>query len=59
MLEKIEAYLKEIESFSTSSKEELEQFRIKFIGSKGLLKDLFDDFKAVPKEQKKRSWSKT
>ena len=58
MLEKIEAYLKEIESFSTSSKEELEQFRIKFIGSKGLLKDLFDDFKAVPKEQKKEAGQK-
>ena len=31
----------------------LEEFRIRFLGSKGEIKNLFTDFKAVPNEQKK------
>ncbi|MFN5418696.1 MAG: phenylalanine--tRNA ligase subunit alpha [Flavobacteriia bacterium] len=32
---------------------ELEQFRIQYLGSKGEIKNLFNDFKNVPNEQKK------
>jgi phenylalanyl-tRNA synthetase alpha chain len=38
-----------------SSAEKLEQFRIKYLGSKGLLKDLFGALKSVPNEQKKEA----
>jgi phenylalanyl-tRNA synthetase alpha chain len=38
-----------------SSLEQLEQFRIKYMGSKGLLKDLFGALKSVPNEQKKEA----
>jgi phenylalanyl-tRNA synthetase alpha chain len=52
MIDKIEKYLKEIESFQSSDPEEIESFRIKFLGRKGILNDLFDEFKALPKEDK-------
>ena len=43
----------EIDAFEPSNAEELEQFRIKYIGSKGLVKSLFAQFKDVPNEEKK------
>ncbi len=49
----IEEYLKEIEQFITEKAEEVEAFRIRFIGSKGIVKSLFGEFKNVPAEQKK------
>ncbi|HRA74283.1 MAG TPA: phenylalanine--tRNA ligase subunit alpha, partial [Flavobacterium sp.] len=53
MIDKIKEYIGEAQAFSTQNKEELEAFRIKFLGSKGLLKDFFAEFKNVPNEQKK------
>ena len=53
MLEKIEELLVEVNSFQTQSKDEIEQFRIKFSGKKGILNDFFEKFKEVPNEQKK------
>jgi phenylalanyl-tRNA synthetase alpha chain len=53
MIEKIHKLIEEAEAFSTQSLKELEEFRIKFLGKKGLLNDLFVSFKEVPNEQKK------
>ncbi|CAM3470375.1 Phenylalanine--tRNA ligase alpha subunit [Flavobacterium longum] len=53
MTDKIRQYIAEAEAFHTTKKEELEAFRIKFLGSKGLLKDFFAEFKNVPNELKK------
>ncbi len=53
MLEKIEELLSEVAPFTTTSKEEIEQFRIQYNGKKGILNDLFEKFKEVPNEQKK------
>ena len=53
MKQKVEEFIKEVEEFKTSVVEELEEFRIKFLGKKGLVKDLFNKFKEVPNEQKK------
>ena len=53
MKEKIAALLNEVEQFNGNNQEEIEAFRIKILGSKGVLKDLFADFKNVPNEQKK------
>lgn len=53
MIEKIHNYIKEIEAFAANTAEELEQFRIKYLGKKGILNDLFEDFKSVVKEEKK------
>ena len=53
MKEKIAEYQKEIRSFSSKDSQEIENFRIKFLGSKGILKVLFADFKNVANEDKK------
>lgn len=53
MKERIQGFLKEIEDFEPANSEELEEFRIRFLGKKGLLNELFAQFKEVPNEQKK------
>ena len=53
MIDRIQKLIDEANSFTTNSAAELEAFRIKFLGKKGLLNDLFADFKSVPNEQKK------
>ena len=53
MLKQIEEYIKEVEEFKTDSAEDAEQFRIKYLGKKGLLNQLFAAFKDVPNEEKK------
>ena len=53
MIDKLKELIVEAESFSAHSKEEVEQFRIKYLGSKGLLKQYFAEFKNVANDQKK------
>ena len=53
MIDKIKEYIGEAQAFSTQNTAELESFRIKFLGSKGLLKEVFAEFKNVPNDQKK------
>ena len=47
MLDKVKTLIKEVESFNAKSKKDLESFRIKYLGSKGLLKELFSEMKNV------------
>ena len=49
----IEAILQEINAYSITSAADLEVFRIKYLGSKGILKDLYAELKNVPNEQKR------
>jgi len=53
MIEKLDALLAEVSSFNAVEKEEIEKFRIRFSGKKGILNELFDQFKQVPNDQKK------
>ena len=53
MIQKIKEHIAAVEAFNAKSHEELEQFRIKYLGKKGLLNDFFAEFKNVPNEQKK------
>lgn len=53
MIDQIKAEIITVENFSTTSKDELEQFRLKYLGKKGLLNDFFAAFKSVPNEDKK------
>jgi len=57
MTDKIKEYIGEAAAFSTQNASELEAFRIKFLGNKGLLKEFFAEFKNVPNDQKKRVWT--
>lgn len=55
MLEKIESYQQEISSIQIVDNTQLEQFRIQFLGSKGILKELYGELKNVPNENKKEA----
>lgn len=51
--EKATQILKEIEAAHPENAESLEQFRIKYLGSKGAIKELFGAMGTIPPEQKK------
>ncbi len=53
MLQNIDNILEEARQFKAETREEIEQFRIKYLGKKGALSELFKNFKDVPAEQKK------
>jgi len=53
MQEKIDQYTAEINAFSPANADELETFRVKFLGTKGIIKDLFEEFKTVGPEEKR------
>jgi phenylalanyl-tRNA synthetase alpha chain len=50
---KIEEIKAQINLFNAKSAEEVEAYRIKFIGTKNLIKDLYKELKTVPNELKK------
>jgi phenylalanyl-tRNA synthetase alpha chain len=53
MLQDIEYFLDEARQFHAETREEIEQFRVKYLGKKGILADLFSRFKEVAPEHKK------
>lgn len=55
LLAQIEQYKKEIETSVVTNKEELEAFRIKYLGTKGLMKSIMGEMKNVPVDQKKEA----
>ncbi|NLN34155.1 MAG: phenylalanine--tRNA ligase subunit alpha [Flavobacteriaceae bacterium] len=53
MIEQIRKHIEEAKQFSAQSPKEVEEFRIQYLGKKGILNDLFAQFKSVPNEEKK------
>ena len=53
MLQKITDLFQEISSQSLKTDDEIEQFRLKFLSKKGIISELFDDFRNVPSAEKK------
>lgn len=53
MFDKIKNITSAIAEAKINSQEELESFRIRYLSKKGLISELFDDFRNVPPEQKK------
>ena len=53
MKEQIEALLKEVAQVQLSGPDEVESFRVSFLGRKGKMKDLMAAFKEVPGEEKR------
>ena len=53
MLDKVKELIGEVNAFNTTAKDEIETFRIKFLSKKGLLNDLFDEFKNVAPAERK------
>jgi len=54
MLKTIELLLKDVEGFAPKNKEDLELFRLRFLGKRGEIGSLFNKFKEVKPENKKR-----
>ena len=54
MIDKIKGHIADVESFTAKTKDEIEAFRIKYLGKKGILNDFFAEFKNVPNEEKKQ-----
>jgi len=48
MLDRVKEIYQEIEQFDARSKEELEHFRIRYVGRKGVIAELFEGLKQVP-----------
>lgn len=53
MDEKVKGIEEEVKLFLAVTKEELEEFRLKFISKKGLITQLFDELKTATSEEKK------
>ncbi len=53
LLQKIEGYRHEISSYATTGADAAEQFRIAYLGTKGLVKALMGEMKHVPADRKK------
>ena len=53
MFEKINQFIAEAEAANPTGKEELEAYRLQYLGKKGVLTDLFAMMKEVPAEQRK------
>lgn len=55
MKNKIEHLLNDIRTFTTDKNDELESFRIKYLGKKGVIASLFSEFKNIPPEERKQT----
>mgnify|MGYP001381590624 FL=1 len=53
MIKKLEDYISHVKKFASQDSNEIESFKIEFLGRKGVINDLFSDFKNVPSDQKK------
>ena len=53
MLKKVQELVEKVNNYTPESEEDLNSFRIEYLGKKGVLNSLFSSFKEVPVEQKK------
>lgn len=53
MVERINQLIEEINSLQVTSKDEVENFRLKFLSRKGLVNQLFEEFKALSGDEKR------
>lgn len=53
MLQKIKVLINEITAAAAGTPDELESFRLKFLSKKGIISDLFEEFRNVPSAEKK------
>ncbi|GAF02933.1 phenylalanine--tRNA ligase subunit alpha [Saccharicrinis fermentans] len=53
MLDKIKALREEIKQLTAQTADEAEHLRIKYLSKKGIISELFNDFKTIPSEQKR------
>ena len=54
MEDKIKKDLEDILNFNSDSEAEIEEFRVKYLGKKGLLNSYFVEFKSLESDEKKK-----
>lgn len=54
LLNKIEVYKNEINAFSVSDTTTVEEFRIKWLGTKGIVKEIMGEMKNVAPDKRKK-----
>lgn len=52
MINRIQQLVQEVEALQATTLEEVEGLRIKFLSKKGIITELFNEFRSVPKEEK-------
>lgn len=55
LLQQINNYKKEVETFSAADEKQVEEFRIKYLGTKGIVKSIMGEMKNVAPERKKEA----
>lgn len=53
MLDRVKAVYQEINQYEVTSKDQLEQFRLRFVSRKGVVTDLFEGLKSVAPEERR------
>ena len=53
MIDQLKKHIAEVDDFAAKTEAEIEEFRIKYLGKKGLLNQFFAEFKNIPNDQKK------
>ncbi len=53
MLDKIKSLIAEIASAKVNTASDLESFRLKYLSKKGIITELFEEFRNIPAEQKR------
>ncbi len=53
IFDKVEALIQEIQAANPTGKEEIEAFRIQYLGSKNVIKPIFGEIRNIPNERKK------
>jgi len=54
MEKRIQKLLEEVEAFKVSTKQELENYRLRFVSKKGEVSELFEELKKISKEEKQK-----
>ena len=53
MINKVKIHLKKVNDFKTNNLEDLNKFRVDYLGKKGILNNFFNSFRDIPLEEKK------
>ena len=58
MIDKLDEHFLYIKNFKSQKIDDIESLKIQYLGRKGIINDLFSNFKNVPTDQKKELRSK-
>ena len=53
MIDKVKIHLKNVNEFETNNSKELQNFKVQYLGKKGILNNFFNSFRDIPAKEKK------